>query len=143
MTDSRRTTVHDARLIPLSSHKTEVGDLVVFENDNPEYFVPRRVYYLYDIPSGAERGGHAHRALEQIIVALSGSFEVVIDDGIEKSVVTLNQPDLGLRMPPGLWRELRGFSGGAICMVLASREYSEADYIRSYKDFAIWKSHLS
>lgn len=139
MTDARKTTVQDARLIPLSSHKTAVGDLVVFENDNPEHFVPRRVYYLYDIPSGAVRGGHAHRALEQIIVALSGSFEVVLDDGTEKSVVTLNQPNLGLRMPPGLWRELRGFSGGAICMVLASEDFSEEDYIRDQFTFHEWK----
>lgn len=140
MMSAGKTKVIDAQLLSLVRHDTEVGSLVVCQGDQAEQFVPSRAYFLYDIPSEAERGGHAHKKLEQIIVALSGSFDVVLNDGRSESIVTLNQPTIGLRLPPGLWRELRGFSGGAICLVLASEAYDEDDYIRGYEDFKSWKN---
>lgn len=141
MTSARKTKVIDAQLFALHQHATEVGSLVVYQGDEIEQFEARRAYFLYDVPSEAERGGHAHLDLEQIIVALSGSFDVIIDDGVNQSVVTLHQPTQGLRLPPGLWRELKNFSGGSICLVLASEEYDEDDYIRGYEDFKSWKNH--
>lgn len=139
MVDARNTKVSDARILPLTECPTEGGSLVVYQRGSVEQFQPLRTYYLYDIPSQATRGGHAHKGLEQIIVALSGSFEVVLDDSIDNRNVILSQPTVGLYLPPGLWRELRGFSGGAICLVLASAVYNEDDYIRDQFEFARWK----
>ena len=99
----------------------------------------KRVYYLYDVPAGEARGGHAHYELEQYIVAASGSFEVILDDGFNKKKVFLNRPNLALHVVPGLWRKLDNFSSGSICMVLASELYSEQDYIRNYIKFKEWK----
>ena len=100
----------------------------------------KRAYYLYDVPTGAERGGHAHKNLFQFIVAASGSFDVIIDDGNDRKTVTLNRPDKALLIVPGIWREVVNFSGGAICMVLASEVYDEDDYIREYDDFNYLKT---
>jgi len=102
-------------------------------------FEVKRIYYLYDIPGGEDRGGHAHKKLKQLIVAASGSFNVLLNDGLNKKVVTLNRPDYGLLVVPGIWRELMEFSSGAICLVLASEIYSERDYIRSYNEFKLLK----
>ena len=132
-------TVSDAMLISLECHSTEVGDLVVGSQGTGIGFVPKRVYYLYDIPAASERGGHAHKELQQVIVALAGAFDVVLFDGKHERVIRLNQPDEGLRLPSGLWRELKGFSGGAICLVLASSGYEEGDYIRDQAEFLDWK----
>jgi hypothetical protein len=95
---------------------------------------------LYDIPSGEDRGGHAHLELEQLIVAASGSFDLVLDDGVNSRVINLNRPFTGVLMPSGIWRELTNFSSGSICLVLASHNYEESDYIRNYSEFKIWKS---
>jgi hypothetical protein len=94
-----------------------------------------RIYYLYDIPGGSIRGGHAHRCMQQLIVAASGSFDVLIDDGTNRKVVNLNRPYIGLYITPGIWRELLNFSSGAICLVLASTKFDESDYIREYSQF--------
>ena len=102
-------------------------------------FSIKRVYYLYDVPGGEGRGGHAHKNLHQIVIAASGSFDVLIDDGKNKKVVNLNRPHIGLHIEPGLWRELLNFSSGAICLVLASELFDEKDYIRNYGDFLSWK----
>lgn len=110
------------------------GNLAVIEKDLIPYAV-RRTYYLYDVPSGAYRGGHAHKECEEFLIALSGSFEVVLDNGTEKSRVLLNNPAKGLLIPVNMWRELENFSSGAVCLVLASQTYSEEDYIRGYEDF--------
>lgn len=99
-----------------------------------------RVYYLYDVPGGSVRGGHAHRELEQLLVAASGSFDVLLDDGINKKIVNLNRPYFGLYVTPGIWRELLNFSSGAICIVLASKKFSESDYIRDYDEFKLYVS---
>ena len=98
-----------------------------------------RVYYLYDVPGGEERGGHAHKELSQLIVAASGSFDVVLDDGTTKKTITLNRPYQGLYVVPGIWRELVNFSSGSSCLVLASHKYDESDYIRDYNEFLKYK----
>ncbi|MGB2231738.1 MAG: sugar 3,4-ketoisomerase, partial [Flavobacteriaceae bacterium] len=100
----------------------------------------KRVYYLYDVPSTAYRGGHSHIDQTELLIPLSGSFEVVLDNGNERKSVLLNKPDKGLLINTGIWRELQNFSSGSVCLVLSSGEFDEADYIRSYKDFLISKS---
>jgi dTDP-4-dehydrorhamnose 3,5-epimerase-like enzyme len=105
------------------------------ENKSNIPFEVERVYYLYDVPGGEVRGGHAHYELEQYVIAASGSFDVILDDGKNKKKFTLNRPNLALHIVPGLWRELDNFSSGSITMVLASEVYDEKDYIRDYKEF--------
>ncbi len=111
------------------------GNLTFIEGDRHVPFTIRRVYYLYDVPGGAERGGHAHRHLEQLIVAMSGSFDVVLDDGTNRTRFHLNRSYNGLYVCPMTWRELDNFSSGSVCMVLASRPYEESDYYRDYERF--------
>lgn len=111
------------------------GNLTFIESRDHVPFDIARVYYLYDVPGGATRGGHAHRELQQLIVATSGSLEVVIDDGSNRKGVKLNRSFVGLYMPAMIWRELVDFSSGSVCMVLASAPYDEADYIRDYDEF--------
>jgi hypothetical protein len=111
------------------------GSLTFIEGGNHIPFAIRRVYYLYDIPGGAERGGHAHKALHQVIIAISGSFDVMLDDGKEKRRVHLNRSYNGLYVCPMIWRELDNFSSGSVCMVLASKCYDEDDYYRDYVKF--------
>lgn len=111
------------------------GNLTFIEGGKHVPFAIERVYYLYDVPGGSERGGHAHRALHQMIIAMSGSFDVVLDDGIKKKRFHLNRSYNGLYVTPMIWRELDNFSSGSVCMVLASAQYDEADYFRDYNDF--------
>ncbi len=118
------------------------GNLTVLQCNEHNYDV-KRVFYLYDIPSGTERGGHAHRSLYQLIIAASGSFDVILDDGQSRKTVYLNRPDYGLLVVPGIWNELSNFSSGAICLVLASDKYSPASYIRDYKEFKEFKNDTS
>lgn len=136
---SKTSTVYDCTLIELDKHQHEKGNITVVENGVDVPFDIKRVYYLYDIPGGEKRGGHAHYELKQLIVAASGSFDVQIDDGNVKRTFTLNRPYQGLLVTPGLWRELENFSSGSVCLVLASIEYNEADYIRSYEKFLEYK----
>jgi hypothetical protein len=109
------------------------------ENGKTIPFSVKRVYYLYDIPGGVSRGGHAHKALQQFIVAVSGSFTVTLDDGKVKRSFTLNRPYQGLLLVPGIWRELDDFSSGSVCMVLASEVYDKDDYIHSYEEFVEYR----
>lgn len=111
------------------------GNLTFIEAERHVPFQIARVYYLYDVPGGAERGGHAHKGLSQLIIAMSGSFDVVLDDGREKHRVHLNRSYQGLYVCPMIWRELDNFSSGSVCMVLASNYYDEADYYRDYQEF--------
>jgi dTDP-4-dehydrorhamnose 3,5-epimerase-like enzyme len=111
------------------------GNLSFIEGSRHVPFEIRRVYYLYDIPGGESRGGHAHRELSQLLIAVSGSFTVVLDNGLGRRKCTLNRPDRGLLITPGVWRELEDFSSGAVCLVLASHPYDEGDYIRDYDLF--------
>ena len=111
------------------------GNLTFVEGSRQIPFDIRRVYYLYDVPGGSERGGHAHLALHQFVIAMSGSFDIVLDDGFEKKRIHLNRSYMGLYIPPMTWRELDNFSSGSVCMVMASEFYDEADYLRDYSDF--------
>ncbi|GAK95034.1 hypothetical protein JCM19298_810 [Nonlabens ulvanivorans] len=124
----------DVKIIDIPKITDPRGNLAVIEGDTIP-FKMERVYYLYDVPSSSQRGGHAHKELRQLIVALSGSFDVVLDDGKEQKTITLNKPDKGLLIPTMVWRELENFSSGSVCMVVASMEFSEDDYIRDYNDF--------
>ncbi|HIW09955.1 MAG TPA: FdtA/QdtA family cupin domain-containing protein [Candidatus Rikenella faecigallinarum] len=139
METKKRSTVYDCSMIELDRHHHEKGNITVVENSRTIPFDVRRVYYLYDVPGGESRGGHAHRALRQLIVSAGGSFDVTLDDGFVKRTFTLNRPYQGLLVVPGIWRELNNFSSGSVCLVLASHEYDEADYIRSYDEFIRYK----
>jgi dTDP-4-dehydrorhamnose 3,5-epimerase-like enzyme len=110
------------------------GNLAVIEKDTYPFDI-KRVYYLYDVPSDAYRGGHAHKEVFEMLIAISGSFEVLLDDGKSKKKVMLNKPNKGLLIPTGIWRELDNFSSGAVCLVLASDVFDESDYIRDYNQF--------
>ena len=123
------------RIIDLPKIQDARGNLTFIEGDNHVPFDIRRVYYLYDVPGGSERGGHAHKDLHQLIVAMSGSFDVVLDDGANKKRVHLCRSYYGLYVCPMIWRELDNFSSGSVCMVLASNVYDEADYYRDYAEF--------
>lgn len=135
MNRPKRHTVEECKVINLTKHTRPNGNLTVVENNSMAPFEVKRVYYLYDVPAGEERGGHAHKELQQFIIAVSGSFDVVIDDGNVRRTVSLNRPFKGLHIRPGIWRELENFSSGAVCLVLASEHYDEADYIREYSRF--------
>ena len=111
------------------------GNLAYIQNDILP-FEFKRIYYLFDVPSNAHRGGHSHINQLEILIALSGSFEVILDDGIEKMPIILNKPNIGLLIPTGIWRELQNFSSGAVCLVIASDIFDETDYIRDYNDFS-------
>lgn len=130
------TKVFDCTMIELSRHHSDrKGNITVIENGVTVPFDVKRTYYLYDVPGGESRGGHAHKDLHQLIVAASGSFTVTLDDGSVKRTFLLNRPYQGLLVVPGIWRTLDDFSSGAVCMVLASEGYDEADYIRDYNEF--------
>lgn len=127
--------LQNCRLVDLPRIHDPRGNLTFVEGGRHIPFDIRRVYYLYDVPGGAERGGHAHKELEQLIVAMSGSFDVVLDDGREKKRFHLNRSYFGLYVCPMIWRELDNFSSGSVCMVLASNLYDEADYYRDYEQY--------
>lgn len=129
-------------LIDLPRHLDRRGNLTVVESGINIPFDVKRVYYLYDVPAGAGRGGHAHRTLKQFIVALSGSFTLCLDDGVEKERILLSKPYQGILLNPGIWRTLEDFSSGAVVLVLASEYYDEAEYIRNYREFKSFASKL-
>lgn len=131
--------VYDCSIIELDKCHRDKGNLTVVENSVSVPFDVNRVYYLYDVPGGETRGGHAHKELRQLIVAASGSFDVILDDGKIKRRFSLNRPYQGLLVVPGIWRELENFSSGSVCLVLASHKYSEDDYIRNYHEFIEYK----
>lgn len=135
----KKSNVDDCCVIPLSKIHNRAGNITIVENDENIPFQVKRIYYLYDIPGGETRGGHAHKALYQLIVATSGSFDVLLDDGNNKKIVRLDRPNYGLMVVPGIWRELMEFSSGSVCLVLASTKYEETDYIRDYQDFIKYK----
>lgn len=138
-----KTSIYDCCVIELNKVHNRSGNITAIEGNIDIPFSVERVYYLYDVPGGAERGGHAHRNLQQLIVAASGCFDVVVDDGKNRKVVELNRPYYGLHIVPGIWREIINFSSGAICLVLASDKYDKEDYIREYINFRAYKNEDS
>ncbi len=127
--------VHDCKVFELPVIHAPEGNLTFIEAQEHVPFDIARVYYLYDVPGGATRGGHGHKELEQLMIAMSGSFEVVLDDGSEQRTVTLSRSYVGLYIPPMIWREIVNFSSGSVCMVLASARFDEGDYFRDYEEF--------
>ncbi len=134
-----KSSIYNCSILQLPKIHNRAGNITALENNIHLPFDVRRVYYLYDVPAGEERGGHAHRELQQIVVAASGAFDVLLNDGVNKKVVHLDRPFIGLHIIPGIWRELLNFSAGAVCLVLASHTYDEKDYIRDYPNFLEYK----
>jgi hypothetical protein len=128
-------TINQCRLFNLPVVNSRNGSLTALNELTDVPFEIKRVFYQYDIPTGVSRGGHAHKSCHEFLVAVSGSFEVMLDDGADKKVVALDRPDIALHIPPTIWLEERNFSSGSICLVLASEFYDRADYIREYKEF--------
>lgn len=137
-----KNSIYECVILPLIKIHNRAGNITIVEGQNNIPFDVRRIYYLYDIPGGEDRGGHAHKKLQQLIVAASGSFNVLLDDGQNKKIITLNRPDYGVMVVPGIWRELFEFSSGAVCLVLASQKYDKGDYIRSYDQFANFRASI-
>lgn len=127
------------QIIAIPKIEERRGNLSVIENTTVPFDI-KRVYYLYDVPAGAERGGHAHKNLRQFLVALSGSFDVVLKDGKKEQIITLNKPYEGLLINAGIWRELQNFSSGSVCLVIASEVYIEEDYIREFDEFLAYSN---
>ncbi|OOV13057.1 FdtA/QdtA family cupin domain-containing protein [Flavobacterium sp. LM4] len=125
-------------IIDIPKIENRLGNIAVVENEVIPFDI-KRVYYLYDIPSSSIRGGHSHKKLQQVLIAISGSFDVVLKDGNDIKTVTLNKPDKGLLIKDNIWRELENFSSGAVCLVLASAVYEEDDYIRDFDEFRMSK----
>ena len=132
---NNKNTVFECHLLHLKQLGDRNGHITSINNSFEIPFAVKRILYLYDIPGGESRGAHAHKECHQFLVAASGSFEVLLDDGITKRQVLLNRPDLGLHIPPGIWASEINFSSGSICLVLASHEYNEGDYLRNYNEF--------
>lgn len=126
------------KIIDIPKIENPEGNIAVIENDVIPFEI-KRVYYLFDIPSSAVRGGHSHKNLQQVLIAISGSFDVVLKDGKTQKTITLNKPDKGLLIDNNIWRELENFSSGAVCLVLASNVFDEEDYIRDFDDFLATK----
>ena len=130
--------LNDIQLINFPVIEDVRGNLAFIQNDVLPFDF-KRVYYLFDVPSNAFRGGHSHINQHEILIALSGSFEVVLDNGLEKKTFVLNKPNVGLHIPTGIWRELQNFSSGAVCLVVAQDVFDESDYMRDYKEFLVSK----
>lgn len=139
---SRDTKVYDTTVLNIPIIHTESGNITSINNCEEIPFEIKRVYFLYDVPGGESRGGHCHKELQQLIVAASGSFDLIVNDGKVKRTFHLARPNYGVFLPPGLWRELDNFSSGSICLVLASHEYDEADYLHDYNEFIKFKNEI-
>lgn len=128
-------TVYDCSIVELPAIKNRAGNITPVTNNKEIPFAIKRIFYIYDIPGGEDRGAHAHKECHQFIIAASGSFEIELNDGVAKRTVMLNRPYFGLHIPPGIWAAEKGFSSGAICLVLTSHGYNADDYIRDYNEF--------
>ena len=139
---NKRPTVYDCSFIELPKNSFPQGNLTYVYNDVHLPFEVKRVFYSYDIPGGESRGAHAHKHCHQFLIAASGAFEVLLDDGVNKRTVLLNRPFYGLHVPPGIWASEQGFSSGSICLVLASHGYAKEDYIRDYNEYQEYVNNL-
>ena len=137
----KEASIYDCSIIELPRLKNRAGNITVVNNNDNIPFEVKRVFYIYDIPGGEDRGAHSHKNCHQFLVAVSGSFEVEMNDGTNKRTITLNRPYYGLHIPPGIWAAEKGFSSGAVCLVLASNKYDEKDYIRDYRNFLEYKQN--
>lgn len=137
----QHTTIHDCKLIDLRKISDPRGNLTVIEGNRDVPFDIKRVYYLYDVPGGESRGAHAHKALNQLLIAANGSFSVTLDDGKEKVTYNLKRSYYGLLIVPGIWRDLDDFSSGSVCLCLASEHHKMEDYIRDYNEFLKYKGN--
>jgi uncharacterized cupin superfamily protein len=135
----KEATIDDCRIIELGRHHGSKGNLTEVENGKIAGFDTERVFFIYDIPGGASRGGHAHKTLRELIIAASGSFDVYINDGTRERTFHLNRPSQALLLSAGVWEELRNFSSGAVALVLASEHYTPEDYIRNFDEFIEYK----
>lgn len=135
----KKTTIDDCRIVELGRHHGAKGNLTEVENGKVDGFDTERVFFIYDIPGGASRGGHAHKTLRELIVAASGSFDVYVHDGTRERTFHLNRPSQALLLSAGVWEELRDFSSGAVALVLASKHYDGEDYIRDFEQFLDYK----
>lgn len=131
----KKPTVYDCSIVVLPRIENRAGNITPIHGNLSIPFDIKRVFYSYDIPGGESRGAHAHKACHQFLIAASGSYEVVLDDGVNKRTILLNRPFYGLHVPPGIWASEQGFSSGSICLVLASHIYDESDYIRTYDEY--------
>ena len=131
----KKVSVNDCSVIELPKIDMRAGNITMVTNNSNIPFETKRVFYIYDIPGGEDRGAHAHKQCHQFLIAVSGSFNVEMDDGINKKMITLNRPYFGLHIPPGIWAAEKGFSSGAVCLVLASHKYEESDYLRNYENY--------
>jgi hypothetical protein len=142
MSKTNRTTVFDCSILHLPKIETIRGNITSINNLKEIPFSTKRIFFLFDIPGGESRGAHAHKECHQFLIAASGSFEVLLDDGSSKKMVQLNRPFMGLHILPGIWASEMNFSSGSICLVLASHEYDETDYLRDYNNFISWNQLL-
>ncbi len=135
--------IHSCNVVELGKIHRPAGNITIIQNGARQPFDIKRVYYLYDVPGGSERGGHAHKELYQLIIAASGAFDVILDDGQNRKIVQLNRPHFALLVVPGIWREIINFSSAAICLVLASEKFNVEDYIRDYSEFKEMKNSMN
>jgi hypothetical protein len=138
--EAKKSRIEDCCIVELPKISNPAGNITPINGEKDLPFEIERVYYLYDVPGGETRGGHAHRHLQQYLVAAGGSFDVVLFDGLQKKTITLNRPYYALHIVPGIWRELENFSSSSICLVLASHKYDEIDYIRDFDEFKRFKN---
>lgn len=138
----KKNTVYDCSVIELPKIQNRSGNITPVSNSQEIPFDVKRVFYIYDIPGGEDRGAHAHKACHQFLIAASGSFEIELNDGITKRTVMLNRPYFGLHIPPGVWAAEKGFSSGAICLVLTSHLFDATDYLRDYSEFLSFKNEI-
>ena len=138
----KKVSVYDCSVIELQRINSRAGNITPVTNNVNVPFDVKRVFYIYDIPGGEDRGAHAHKEFHQFLIAASGSFEIELNDGTTKRTVMLNRPYFGLHIPPGIWAAEKGFSSGAICLVLTSHAYEAADYIRDYEEYLNLKNGL-
>ena len=136
-----KSTIYDCKIVKLPQVKNRSGNITPINNGEDIPFHIKRVFYIYDIPGGEDRGAHAHKECHQLLVAASGSFEVELDDGVNKKTFSLNRPNFGLHIPPGIWAAEKQFCSGAVCLVLTSHNYNEQDYLRDYHEFMKLKNH--
>ena len=139
---TKKVSVYDCSVIELPKLQSRAGNITPVTNQKEIPFDIKRLFYIYDIPGGEDRGAHAHKECQQFLIAASGSFEIELNDGVTKRTIMLNRPYYGLHIPPGIWAAEKGFSSGAICLVLTSHGFSAEDYIREYQDYLSFKNEL-